>query len=99
MLIWTASLASEDHCSEVAMMSSCRVQGCDKFERKRGLRGGTVADDCDYTRVNFCEKNKKRVPRVSRQSWQNLQSGRNGRRIWQSLPPLSAPESLLFLGS
>jgi hypothetical protein len=39
-------------------MSSCRVQGCDKFERKRGLRGGTVADDCDYKRVDFCEKNR-----------------------------------------
>jgi hypothetical protein len=79
-------------------MRSCRVQGCDKFERKRGLRGGTVADDCDYRRVDFFEKNRNafRVssPMVLAKITARAQfAGENnlGEMGAGLLPPLSAP--------
>jgi hypothetical protein len=77
-------------------MSSCRVQGCNQFERKRGLRGGAVVDGCDFRRVDCESKSdpeQKRVPRVSTQSWQKLQLGLNLREKKKYVPSSLSPSS------
>jgi hypothetical protein len=92
MLICTASLASDDHCSEVAMMSSCRVQRCDKFEQKRGLRGGAVVDDCNFGRVDSAKaKAKQETENAFRVSARSLGKNYSSASWAQFTRELAAP--------
>ena len=82
-------------------MSSCRVQGCDKFERKRGLRGGTVADDCDYKAGGLVRKRNRNAFRVPADSLAKNYSSGPPNLKWAPNPAVFAAafSSLADLGS